>query len=496
MKNNFTRKFVATSLLCGALGLCTYLTLNLNSQKEQVHTVKGESEIYLTDILPSDFPTSEENAWENGEGCICYLDSSLLFVDDAGGELTLDTSTKLNQTDGNYTYGVGVMAPYNLLFSMEDGVLTSITFNAVIENKQSFAGTYSHVHKLAVTHSKVDATCTIEGSEAYYECECGECFSDEDLTEIISDLSGWLSEGGDGYLAPGHVIKTVTGAGATCTSTGIMDCYKCSVCGKYYSDPDGEFEIDYDEWTTSSGVYGPFAHELQLVSGKAASCDLDGWKDYYQCLHCGEYFEDAEGESCIGDDSDLTMWSFGKGKIAKHHNENLVKTEAVKETCTKNGCKAYWYCPDCETYYADEALTEANKIGDSAALTAWKANPSGGLIPATGHGGVKQDGKAATPSEDGYKEYYLCEGCGKYFEDEACTIEIQDLEAWKLNEGKIEKSGLTGGAIAGIVVGSTVVAAAGGFSIFWFPIKRRTWAELVEAIKKLGKTVVGKIKKE
>ena len=47
-----------------------------------------------------------------------------------------------------------------------------------------------------------------------------------------------------------------------------------------------------------------------------------------------------------------------------------------------------------------------------------------------------------------------------------------------------EKDGLSGGAIAGIVIGSVAVAGVGGFAIFWFVIKKKTWAELLAIFKK------------
>lgn len=55
-------------------------------------------------------------------------------------------------------------------------------------------------------------------------------------------------------------------------------------------------------------------------------------------------------------------------------------------------------------------------------------------------------------------------------------------------EGKEpQKEGLTGGQIAGIVVGSVagvIVLGAGGFAIFWFVIKKKTWADFVALFKK------------
>ena len=47
-----------------------------------------------------------------------------------------------------------------------------------------------------------------------------------------------------------------------------------------------------------------------------------------------------------------------------------------------------------------------------------------------------------------------------------------------------EQKGLSGGAVAGIVIGSVLVAGAGGFSIFWFAVQKKTIAELRIALKK------------
>ena len=47
-----------------------------------------------------------------------------------------------------------------------------------------------------------------------------------------------------------------------------------------------------------------------------------------------------------------------------------------------------------------------------------------------------------------------------------------------------EKTGLSGGAIAGIAVGSVAVAGVGGFSVFWFVIKKKKFADLIAILKK------------
>ncbi len=64
----------------------------------------------------------------------------------------------------------------------------------------------------------------------------------------------------------------------------------------------------------------------------------------------------------------------------------------------------------------------------------------------------------------------------------------------KANGGEItppaKKNGLSGGQIAGIVIGSVLLAGVGGFAIFWFAVKKKTFADLGVALKK-GFTAIG-----
>ena len=53
-----------------------------------------------------------------------------------------------------------------------------------------------------------------------------------------------------------------------------------------------------------------------------------------------------------------------------------------------------------------------------------------------------------------------------------------------------KKDGLSGGQITGIVIGSVAVAGIGGFAIFWFAVKKKTFADLGVALKK-GFTAIG-----
>ena len=54
------------------------------------------------------------------------------------------------------------------------------------------------------------------------------------------------------------------------------------------------------------------------------------------------------------------------------------------------------------------------------------------------HNPILIDGvEATTCLTPGYKSYYECENCGRYFEDVECNIQISDIENWKQTEGKV-----------------------------------------------------------
>ena len=106
-------------------------------------------------------------------------------------------------------------------------------------------------------------------------------------------------------------------------------------------------------------------------------------------------------------------------------------------------------------------------------------------------------------------------GAGTYKQGDSVTITANDpaegkvFKGWKDESGKIvsteksykftvsaektltavyedapaAKKGLSGGQIAGIVIGSVAVAGIGGFAIFWFAVRKKTFADLIAVIK-------------
>ncbi|MBR6727883.1 MAG: hypothetical protein IKM08_06790 [Clostridia bacterium] len=95
--------------------------------------------------------------------------------------------------------------------------------------------------------------------------------------------------------------------------------------------------------------------------------------------------------------------------------------------------------------------------------------------------------KQPTCTEQGEKTF-VCTECDATVVRELWADENAHTDADENGEcdgcGTDLEGGLSGGAIAGIVVGSTAVAALGGFALFWFVIKKKSFADLVAVFKK------------
>lgn len=90
---------------------------------------------------------------------------------------------------------------------------------------------------------------------------------------------------------------------------------------------------------------------------------------------------------------------------------NAIKVERKNPTCTEKGNIEYWYCEACRKYFQDEALTKELKQEET-------------ILPATGHNLTKVDEKKPTVDAAGNVEYWYCEVCNKYFSDEKAEHEI------------------------------------------------------------------------
>lgn len=125
------------------------------------------------------------------------------------------------------------------------------------------------------------------------------------------------------------------------------------------------------------------------------------------------------------------------------HTHNLVKVDGQIATETTSGWKEYYECKDsedaCHKYFED-----ATGLIPIDELLAWKAVDGNGYISPLVHSITPINGQNATDTEPGYKSYYACKNCGKYYEDATGLVEIPNIDIWKAEGGngylpKLEK---------------------------------------------------------
>ncbi len=333
-------------------------------------------------------------------------------------------------------------------------------------------------------------------------------------------------------LSHTHDLTFVAEVPATCSNTGTKEHYTCSGCSKYFADASGETELtsltlDID---AENHTYGTLTARLE------PTCSSEGRSAYYHCS-CGKYFTEDKTETTL---SNLTL--------AINPNAHDFDADAwhdkVPATCSTAGTKGYKDCKTCRNHYASDGITKIDNLvlavnPDNHTYTAWIPE-----VPATetsnGTKGHYDCTKCLKHFDSDHieltdlvipmlqrVEITIVGGTGEgtYLQGEEITItansapEGKVFKGWQNASGEIvstsasytfvvssettltavyedepttptddhENNGLNGGAIAGIVIGSTLVASLGGFALVWFVIKKKSWAELMSAIKNIFK---------
>ena len=124
----------------------------------------------------------------------------------------------------------------------------------------------------------------------------------------------------------------------------------------------------------------------------------------------------------------------------------------------------------------------------------------------TGGGTYKQGDEVTVTAEDKEGKVFKCwqdasgnivstEKSYKFTVSEGKTLTAVYTDK-PSDEGEItppaKKDGLSGGQIAGIVIGTLLFAGIGGFAIFWFVVKKKNFKDLGEAFKRMGEALKSK----
>ncbi len=146
----------------------------------------------------------------------------------------------------------------------------------------------------------------------------------------------------------------------------------------------------------------PCTHEgLVHMDAVEPGCHMNGNIEHWVCYDCETFWAD-EALTQITNSKNVILPATGEG--------NLVHFDAVEPGCHYNGNIEYWYCSDCETFWADEALTQ---ITNSKLV----------ILPAVGSENlVHVEAVAPTATENGNVEYWHCPDCDGYWLNEDCTL--------------------------------------------------------------------------
>ena len=216
-------------------------------------------------------------------------------------------------------------------------------------------------------------------------------------------------------------------------------------------------------------------HITTLVDGEEATCMKEGRKPYYKCSGCELKFEDSEATKPITDESKLV--------IQKAHKFGPWIDE-IPATEEAEGVKGHKDCAFCHKHF-DEKGQELSTLA-IAKLVKVDVEVVGGI-----GGGKLIVGETVTITANEPKagKVFKCwkDANGNVVSTKrSYTFMVTgETTLTAVYEDAPKKKGLSGGAIAGIIVGSVVVVGISGFAIFWFAIKKKTFVDLADASKKI-----------
>lgn len=427
----------------------------------------------------------------------------------------------------------------------QDGVLTvgidetSTTIGVEAKSKGGYlreipVTIINHTHTTTLVPA-TPKTCTTDGNKEHYKCNvCGDLFEDAGGVNSLTEEKVKIPAGHEyGDLVPKQE--------PTCKQTGMQAHYKCSVCNKYFD----ESKTEKTEAELTIPV-NPNAHDFGAwIEEVPATCKDTGVKAHEDCNRCNRHFDESGNEITdltipTNDNHDWNAWvSNGNGT----HTRTCKRDSGHKENGTCSGgtatCTTKAVCDVCRTTYGDTAPHDYGELIPEVAATTTE-------FGVKEHKDCKVCGKHFDKDGNEITELRIAKigthnvivnGESKFYSHgESVTVTAEEKEGkvfqcWQDETGKIvsteksytftvngettltavyedkssgggeitppaKKDGLSGGQIAGIVIGSVAVAGIGGFAIFWFAVKKKTFADLITAIKETVNKVLKKGNKE
>ncbi len=289
-------------------------------------------------------------------------------------------------------------------------------------------------HNVAHVEAK-DATCYENGNIEYWYCEvCGSAWLDADCIRNTNLMSV--------VLPMGHgTITHVEAKDATCFEPGNIEYWFCEDCGQAWLDAECNLN------TNLMAVVLPISHNVIHVEALEPTCFEPGNIEYWYCEDCGSAWLD---ELCH---LNTNMMAVKLGASCKYGAEYVAAKDA---TCYEPGNVEYWYCANCDVFYAD---------ADCTIIT----NAKNVVLPIS-HNIIHVEALEPTCTELGNIEYWYCEDCGSAWLDELCHLNT-NLMAVKLGtidhtyDNAHDADCNVCGAIRDVVLGADEIILFGGNSV-------------------------------
>ena len=356
------------------------------------------------------------------------------------GESHTPTALNLNQ-DGTYTF---TMPSY------------AVTVTAEFEE----VPVHTHTFTYTANDGKLTATCT-QGCDKGY-----------DTTPLTLTLTAPASLVYDGNA---KAFTFADGEAAAWTGAGLelptITYYQKQVSSGTYSQLDkarvdaGDYMVEITVNKKAARFYFTIDKATPYIKTNPAPTDINYGDKLSKSTLAGGYVQASSTKSAeVGGlfewtnpdtmpaiaDSEVTLYDVTftpadtnnynsvscKVTITVNHTHNLVKVDGQAATEEAAGWKDYYECKDNEGALGCGVLFEdadGNTPIDN--LDTWKAQNGNGYIAQLVHTITPVSGKDATDTEAGFKPYYECKNCGKYYEDEEGKVEITDISAWKAEGG-------------------------------------------------------------
>jgi ribosomal protein L37AE/L43A len=233
-------------------------------------------------------------------------------------------------------------------------------------------------------------SCTENGNIEYWHCaECDQYWQDEALTQLTNVKNVVL-----GASCKYNAVHT-EGIEAGCHYTGRVENWYCANCDVYYLDADCTIITNYKNLTIPA-----LKDTADYVAAKTPTCTENGNVEYWTCAECEQVWTDAA----------LTQLSNLKNvQIAPSCKYNAVHTEGIEPGCHYTGWTENWYCANCDVYYLDADCTIITNYKNLVIPALGSENLQHVAY------------KAPTATENGNIEYWFCPDCEQYWQDEALT---------------------------------------------------------------------------